>query len=88
MSRRVLKWPLEMGIDAQVIEMPTGSKVLHVAMQHERPTLWTESDPDRPSERRAFRLLATGFDEIPDRSEYLGTVMAGWTVWHIYDVTP
>jgi hypothetical protein len=55
----VFKYPLEL-VDEQHVEMPTGSELLTVQVQHDTPMLWARVDTTRPAEQRLIRLAGTG----------------------------
>lgn len=78
--------PLE---DVAGVDMPQGAHVLHVAAQHEVPTLWALVDPNAPLERRYFRFAGTGHPIKPEHAgRFVGTFfMAGGSlVWHLFEL--
>jgi hypothetical protein len=80
-------WKFELGMGYQEVEMPPGAKLLHVAEQRNRPTLWAACDPMTPATmRRMVRVVMTGEPEPAD-AQYVGTVIleGGDFVVHVYD---
>jgi hypothetical protein len=65
------------------VEMPKGSRLLHVAVQEGTPYLWALVWPQQPIRRRNIAVYATG-QEIDGWPDYLGTFHIGWTVWHVF----
>ncbi|MBL4904338.1 MAG: hypothetical protein JKY62_17070 [Desulfocapsa sp.] len=78
----------KLGQHPAVIEMPVGAKVLHVDAQHGHLMLWAEvdEDPHAPTEERTFLIIGTGFS-FPEelKKEFIGTVLQGYLVWHIFE---
>jgi hypothetical protein len=83
--RVVWKFPLNLTNNLQVMHMPTDAKIVHVAAQNDRPTMWAECRPEGPVVTRVFKVYPTGLSI--DEGSYVGTVHIGWTVWHVYEVT-
>lgn len=69
------------------IDLPPGSKVVHVAEQNGVPTIWVEKWAERLGARETvthrFRIIATG--ETVNAGRYVGTVHIGAFVFHIYE---
>lgn len=88
-------WKDSLRIDAmsvqftQVIRMPVGSKLVHMAEQHGHISLWFEVDDDRPIVARNFQIFGTGNGPIRDYLAYCGTAILheGRLVLHVYEVT-
>lgn len=86
MPSTVWKYPLK-GTGEQTIEMPSGSRILHIAMQHNRVRLWALVDPEMPMVGRVLRIYGTGH-EMPDvPGFYWGTFMVddGDFVFHVFE---
>jgi hypothetical protein len=82
-------WKYDVPMDSQLIplEMPLGSKILHLDTQRDVPRIWVQC-PDFPSrERRVFVWVPTG-GEVPERGQHVGTVllMGAALVFHLYEV--
>lgn len=86
--KQIWKYPLE-ETDQQIILMPAGSKILHLAVQYEVACIWAEVYLEAPMEHRKFYFVGTGHPMPlePTHLEYLGTVVMheGRLVWHIYE---
>ena len=89
MSWTIWKFPLALEVE-QTVEVPQNAKFLHVAYQDGLPTVWAEVDPDLPREPRTFVIVGTGH-RVPETGgptgkppAYVGTVLRGAFVWHIY----
>lgn len=87
-------------LEAQVLQLPKGAKILTAQMQpfaismgtayeHENLQIWYECEPAQELEPRAFVILGTGHP-MPDthRLSYIATVQVGSLVLHIYEVLP
>lgn len=75
--------------DLGLVKMPVGARVVHVAEQHDAIMLWAEHDAiDENTEHvtRRFDVFGTGHS-IPSAAEYVGTLLSGPYVWHIYEIT-
>jgi hypothetical protein len=66
--------------------MPAAARVVHVAEQHARPTMWVELDPDEPPVQRTFEIFGTGHPVLDPTAVYVGTCVGQPFVWHIYEV--
>ena len=84
--RTVHKFPLNLVDEPQRLLVSAPGTVVHVAGQHDLPTLWIEVDTDRSASPRTFTVEGTGHP-IPDDHEYVGTAHThgGMMVWHIYE---
>jgi len=83
--RRILKFPISPNINNMVV-MPKGATITHVAEQHGNPTMWAECDTDQPPETRMFVAISTGFDTVPENTTFVGTSVGPQFVWHIYEI--
>lgn len=76
--------------DLQKIQMPIDAELLYVDNQG-GPTLWALVDTDNPSVERLICIVGTGHPipgpEISGRFAYayVGSVLDGPFVWHIFD---
>ena len=75
------------GTDLMQIEMPHESKILHVDCQMKNViSFWAEiPDGDRILVNRQFQVVGTGQGIVRKKSEYIGTVLDGEFVWHLYE---
>lgn len=80
----IWKYPLALVDHMQVVIMPTGAEVLSVAIQHGVPTLWAQVDT-KPICTRLFVVVGTGhrLPEVP--LKFIGTVIDGRFVWHVFE---
>lgn len=88
MNRTIWKFDLQVA-GRQVVNVPNGAKLLTIQMQHGRPVLWAEVNPDEPHVAgREILCFGTGHPITPKQT-YLGTVqeMGGNLVWHFYERT-
>jgi hypothetical protein len=62
-------------------------QVVHVGLQDDIPTMWTEIDSTGEAREHSFRVFGTGH-KIPDdlRGHHVGTFMQAQFVWHLYHV--
>lgn len=84
---RILKYTLhEHGSAIQ--PLPRGAKVLHVGDQAGSVQLWAQVDDTQPLEGRTFTTIYTGFDEVPARGVFIGTVIShgGSIVRHVFEI--
>lgn len=91
--KTIWKFNLKVDEGAQEIPMPTGAKVLTVALQDSKPTIWAEVDPTGKFVTRRFCIYATGqpIDCSPADREYIGTVqivgLIAALVGHVFELT-
>ena len=84
---RIYKYPLQL-TEQQKINMPTGAKVIHVAVQREAICLWAIVDPDQPVESRSFGILGTGQPDFnPKEMRHLVSVLMSDVTfgWHVFE---
>ncbi len=87
--RSIFKYQLNFVALPQRLDLPDGARVLTVAAQADRVTLWAEVDVDHPPRERRFRTYGTGHPLPPEPGQYLGTahlVNQGLVV-HVYEET-
>lgn len=65
-------------------EAPRGSRPISVALQHGKCCVWFECHPERPKEEITIYSVGTGFGAVPDGCRFLGTIVDGSYVWHLY----
>ena len=68
------------------IDIPArvGAKALFVGVQDGEPTIWFEVDPDKLDAMMTCYSVGTGCGEIPKDCRYVGSMIDGEYVWHIY----
>jgi len=86
MAATIWKFPVQISDAAVVVEMPAGADVLCVHMQSGVATVWAVVDSAAKKERRLFSWLPTGGDGPRDDEAYVGTVLVGPLVWHLFQV--
>lgn len=70
------------------INIPRGGEILDVQLQNNYCRMWVKVDNTQPTEKREFRIVATG-EEIRDawgRLEYIKTYQDNGFVGHIFEV--
>lgn len=70
----------------QFIEMTKGAKILYVDIQNNKLALWAVVDPDKPIESIHIQLIGTGHSIEMENKNYIGTIIDGSFVWHIFEV--
>lgn len=85
MNYVVWKFPFEIK-DTFSLKMPAGSRILHVALQGDVPCMWALCKASNPEITRQFRIHGTGHSNIELDEIYVGTIMDGAFVWHIFEV--
>lgn len=93
MKRVIHKHALRWASEVQDIQTPIGSRVVHVAIQNDVPTVWVEREVGGYADNHPgvihIQMTATGqeFERTSnDSAIYLTTVHQGWTVWHFYQM--
>ncbi len=61
-----------------------GAKAISVGLQDKIVMVWFEVDPDEDHETMILYSVGTGVGEIPQGCRFIGTVVEGSGVWHIY----
>lgn len=84
MTRVVWKYQLDRFSMSADIEVPNGSRIVHVGMQKDRITLWIELDPNsKDLIKRRFYAIGTGHP-VGEWLQHIGTTQDGAFVWHVY----
>jgi len=73
---RVWKYPLKLK-ERQHIEVPIPCKFASLQLQNGTPTMWLIVDPEYKRERVCIITATTGFMEVDDKWQYLGTFQVG-----------
>jgi hypothetical protein len=84
-EQAVYKYELKWSADPQEVTMPLTTRVVHFDAQHGQPTIWVLTEPDDTLVTETFVIRATG--EIvgdPRVWMYVGTVLEGPYVWHLF----
>lgn len=89
--RTIHKFQLEINAEAQILELPDNSRMLHAeyVMSKRAICVWYEvtADMTAPQYPHKFRVFATG-DGIPDHAEFVGTAIDQYLPesYHIYEL--
>lgn len=87
--RTIYKYRINFG--APSLEIPLGSKCIHVGSQGEHVCMWVEVDDDAQLETERWHLFIIGTGhQLPAGAEHehLGSVIMDPFVWHLYRVMP
>lgn len=84
--KTIWKFPIET-VDAQVVSMPEGARILSVASQNEQPCIWVMVETENKPVERKFSTYGTGHPIRDDFPVYVGTYMLsdGALVLHVYE---
>lgn len=84
---RILKYTLQDHGEA-VVQIPRSATVLSAGEQSGALQIWALVGAETPLESRAFSVVYTGFDEVPPRGCFIGTVVSagGAIVRHVYEI--
>jgi hypothetical protein len=88
-AKTIWKFTIQL-VDKQVISVPKGTVIRHVAEQNGLVCLWGEVDPDtKVYDDRTVCIYGTGHPLPDNPGEYIGSVMIrnGTLVFHIYEDT-
>lgn len=83
----VRKYPVVV-VDAFVTNLPEGARCLTVQVMDNEAYIWALVDPDRPTQRRTFRLVATGHQFDATGMVYVGTFQfaeSGTPTYHLFE---
>ena len=87
MSATVWKYALK-ATAQQLVSIPQGAKLLHVAEQHGELCLWAHVDPSQSVEDRGIAIIGTGHNAPdPGQMDHVGSVLmhGGALVFHVFD---
>lgn len=82
-------WKFRLVAGDNDIQMPRGSKALHVGVQRECLCLWAKVDDEQPEEARRFYVTGTGWPlNAALTGKYIGTVQIhnSTTVLHAFEI--
>lgn len=66
-------------------EAPAGCRVISVALQNSRPTIWFECEDTNPIETQYVHVFGTGYGALPNLPlRFIGTVFIRAEVYHVY----
>jgi len=81
---RIWKFPLPLE-DLVEVSMPKDSRILSLACQDGQICMWAKCDPDAPKVTRKFVIAGTGHPLPFGLGEFIGTVLMGPLVWHVFE---
>ena len=86
--RRIYKYQVFENLPFE-LDLPAGSRVVHVGLQQDNPQMWVEGDNEQPQEKHTFMIFGTGWD-IPPQWQYISTYLSPGQnfVWHLYEKVP
>lgn len=82
----VYKYPVS--FDGRPVEMPKGSRILHVGWSNDILCFWALVDPEAEIESRAIYTVGTGWEQVPvaETDIHLGTSISRiGLVWHVFE---
>lgn len=85
---RVYKYTINLEEKPTVLKLPRHTVPLSVGVQGREIRLWARVNElfMEDLEERTFGVAATGYTEVPDDANFIGTVQIEWTVWHVFEV--
>lgn len=79
-------WKYELEItELQTVQMPAGASILHADNQHGVLCIWVMVDPNARKEGRCIEIIGTGHSIMSATRRFIGTVLMGPLVWHVFD---
>ena len=70
------------------VDMPVNTVIQHIGNQSSGEIcVWAEVPETELAEIRTFRTIGTGHEVPPMKFTYVGTVLDGFYVWHLYELT-
>ena len=83
--RLVYKYPIVPPGIPRHVEAPADARVVLVAMQDRRPTVWLEVDTEAPAVLRRFAVFGTG-EPLPPGVAHVGSCVDAPFIWHVYEL--
>jgi hypothetical protein len=85
----IYKYPLTIGKQSQVLELPEYAEILYIDYQHGLLQLWAKINTEAPLKPRIINRYGTGFDisERPLNENYINTIFIerGTFVFHFFE---
>ena len=81
-------WKFELEVtDEQLIEIPAGSLLLDVQVQHGTPCLWARVEPEAEKVKRRIFTHGTGHPVPETTGDYIGSyqLQGGAFVGHVFE---
>jgi len=82
---RIWKFQLEVK-DFNRVKMPEKAQILSVAIQYDTICIWAVCPVASETFTRTFQLIGTGHPIHKAERRYIGTVVVGAFVWHVFEV--
>lgn len=67
------------------VELPFYAQILKVGNLNGSPKMWVLVNPETKTERRCFRIVATGERFVDTDLKYIDTFFDGPFVWHLFE---
>ncbi len=80
----IWKFPVPIA-DEFAVGIPRGAEILSFDIQAGQPCIWAAVDPEQEAVSRQFRIVGTGHDMPAEALAYIGTVLDGGLVWHLFE---
>ena len=80
----IWKYTLEI-TDLQTVEMPSGAIILSVDNQDGSLCLWALVDTEAAKEEVCIEIIGTGNPVFSATRQFIGTVLMGSLVWHVFE---
>lgn len=81
--RKILKFEIPLIEDKFTLNLPARWRFLSFQVQDRKPMIWIGGDFDKEKVEVQFQIVGTG-DEMPENSDYLGTIQMPPFVWHLF----
>lgn len=82
-AKRIWKYILQI-TDEQIIEVPSGAKLLHIDQQEGRLCLWMIVDIESELTKFVVNIVGTGNPVPNELPPYIGTAQIHTLVWHVF----
>jgi hypothetical protein len=84
--KTIFKYGLDL-TDKQKIQLPAGAIILSTMMQYGQLRLWCEVESETTrTEEREIMIVGTGNPINSTAYKYIGSVIDGSFVWHVFEV--
>ena len=85
----IWKYEIEPDFVIQEVEMPIGAQIISFGLDANNAIcFWAKVDTEARKEMHLVACVGTGWpiDNIRDNAKFIGTVVHGPYVWHLFDV--
>lgn len=80
--KTIFKYVLQLG-EHNIVQGCESFRPVHVAVQDGQLCVWAELDTAADPQNHRFAVIGTGHP-APVPGEYVGSVLSGMFVWHVY----